>query len=157
MLNTLWNLAASLQKANIKTASVRDEYLLCPKKPGVRIFLNSEGQVAGMAILPKETMATVRHWAPSNHEAFPSGNTAPIFLGDGDKKQEKMKRWLNSLKNAPQEGLKNILAEVESTGLKDAGKKFKTKGGAPDSTAEENCPNMACHLAPFIRGASSFK
>lgn len=152
-MNVLWDLAESLRKGNVRMASVRCEYTLSPAKPGIRVFLDSDGRVTDMAIIPKEAAGTIRHWQPSPHEAFPSGNVASICLGSSE--EGWMKGWEKKLKEAPAGNAEEFFKALEETGFK-TDPKSKERDGA-GSLPGPAAPDMRILLAPFLRGAGSFR
>lgn len=153
MLNVLWDLAEALRKGNVRMASVRREYTLSPAKPGIRVFLDQDGQVTNMEIISRDTASTIRHWQPGNHEAFPSGNVASICLGFSDK--DRMNEWEKKLKETPTGNVEAFFKALEETGFKTDPK--PKKGEEAEALPKPTAPDMRVLLAPFLRGAATFR
>lgn len=153
MLNVLWDLAESLRKANVRMASVHRKYTQSRAEVGIRVFLTQEGRISCMGIISKETAVTIRHWQPSPHEAFPSGNVTSICLGSSDK--DWMKGWEKKLKEAPAGNAEAFFNALEETGFKTDPKQKKGEGA--EALPKPTVPDMRILLAPFMRGAASFR
>jgi hypothetical protein len=159
MLNALWDLAHSLREADISPDSRPQDFQTCPKTPGLRVSLDARGRVTDLTVLPKETMPTLRHWAPSNQAAFPSGNVPPFCVGPKDK--DESGRWAKDLRTPSRDEMNHLLAEAEKTGFRNP-EKPRQSGGKSEEEEEETemgpapRPDLAAHFAPFQRGLDSF-
>lgn len=104
MLNELRELALSLKKTGIKPPDLHPKFTFCPKNTAFWVYLDDDGNIAGVSSIPIEKVQEIRKWdgVGSYGTSFPSLSMPPLLkvtVQEDRKKLATMKRSGNVLKD----------------------------------------------------------
>ena len=79
MLNELRELSTCLEEAGIEVEDLHQNFKLCPKYLTYWVYLDEQGNVSGIAPVPKTQVQEVRKWEKANGVSFPAFNMPPFY------------------------------------------------------------------------------
>ncbi|MDD2364699.1 MAG: hypothetical protein PHN84_00900 [Desulfuromonadaceae bacterium] len=91
MLNELRELAISLEKAGIAVDNLHPNFKACPNYLTFWVYLDEQGNVAGIEQVPVSQVQKVRKWEKANGVSFPALNMPPLFKAAVTVTQEQIK------------------------------------------------------------------
>jgi predicted nucleic-acid-binding protein len=110
MLNELRELALCLEKTGIDIEDLHPNFKSCPKYLTYWIYLDEQGDVAGVTPVPSEQVQKYRKWEKANGVSFPAFNMPPIFKAASIEAQEQIK----GLKKCIDKGVAVSAEEIKS-------------------------------------------
>lgn len=91
MLNELRELATCLEEAGIEVEDLHQNFKLCPKYLTYWVYLDEQGNVSGIAPVPKIQVQGVRKWEKANGVSFPAFNTPPFYKAPSEEVQNQIR------------------------------------------------------------------
>lgn len=110
MLNELRELAVSLESAGITVDNLHPNFKACPNYLTYWVYLDEQGDVAGIEQVPVAQVQKVRKWEKANGVSFPAFNMPPLFKATDTGTQEQIK----DIKKRIDKGLEITVEEVTS-------------------------------------------
>jgi len=91
MLNELRELAVCLEKAGIVVEDLHPNFKSCPNYLTYWVYLDEQGNIAGIAPVPVAQVQKVRKWEKANGVSFPAFNMPPLFKAVSEELQDRIK------------------------------------------------------------------
>ncbi len=110
MLNELRELALCLEKTGIDIEDLHPNFRSCRKYLTYWVYLDEQGDVAGVKPVPSEQAQKYRKWEKANGVSFPAFNMPPIFKAASIEAQEQIK----GLKKCIDKGVAVSAEEIKS-------------------------------------------
>lgn len=110
MLNELRELAVSLESAGITVDNLHPNFKACPNYLTYWVYLDEQGDVAGIEQVPVAQVQKVRKWEKANGVSFPAFNMPPLFKATDTGTQDQIK----DIKKHIDKGLEITVEEVTS-------------------------------------------
>jgi hypothetical protein len=91
MLNELRELAVCLENAGIAVEDLHQNFKACPNYLTYWAFLDGEGNLTSIALVPTAQVQKVRKWEKANGVSFPAFNMPPLFKATSEGLKDQIK------------------------------------------------------------------